>query len=399
MFLGRFCIVAVLALAAIGLPNASHAVTFRVLHKFRGYPKDGAGPRGSLVMDASGNLYGTTYYGGVGADIGTIFMIAPDGTESVVHSFGYGDAAGAPSAGLTPDTQGNFFGTDVGGTNSCGEVFEYTPGKGEQVLYVFSGAPNDGCMPTGTLLIDNDGTIYGTTQEGGLHNVGTVFKLSKEKETIVHSFVAKRSDGWQPIAGLIMDQSGNLYGTTRSGGGYNECDGAQGCGTIYKIAPDGTESILFRFGDGERGATPFAGLFLDAAGNLVGTTVNGGAYTCANSYGCGTVFQLTPDGKETVLHAFTGKRDGDSPFGTLIADGAGNLFGTTAYGGRRSCGCGTVFGISSDGSFATLFTFRNSKLEGANSLAGLYEDSSGNLYGTTYDGGRNNYGVVFEISP
>lgn len=253
-------------------------------------PASGSSPIGSLLQDAQGNLFGTTSLGGANSrdcspnGCGTLFEVTPKRHETILHYF-MGDDGWFPRAGLIRDAQGNLFGTtDGGGAHGSGTVFELTSSGQHAVLYNFSYLGLDGSLPMAPLLLDAQGNLYGTTAGGGEYGYGTVFKLTPQGvETVLHSF--NQTDGQEPVAGLIQDVQGNLYGTTASGGLY---DGNYGYGTVFKIAPGGTETVLYNFTGGADGANPEAGLILDANGNLYGTTTNGGAYTY------GTVFKLTP---------------------------------------------------------------------------------------------------------
>lgn len=333
--------------------------TETVLHSFTS-GTDGAMPgSGRLLRDRAGNLYGTTIRGGGKGNCyfgcGTVFKVAPDGTETVVHAFAGGSDGASPQGGLIKDAAGNLYGTtEYGGTGyrdctggyGSGTIFKVAPDGQEKVLHSFTGSP-DGCQPFGQLIMDAAGNLYGTTGWGGKSDCppiycGTVFKLSPDgTETVLYSF--RSHDGEIPEGKLIMDAAGNLYGTTVYGG-------AQGVGTVFKLAPDGTETVFYSFcGSCSGGHSPYAGLLMDRAGNLYGTTAYGGLANCVNGFGCGTVFKLAPDGTEKVLHAFTGGSDGGGPHGDLITDGAGHLYGTSGYGGKvnANCyyGCGTVFRI------------------------------------------------------
>jgi uncharacterized repeat protein (TIGR03803 family) len=304
--------------------------TERILHSFKG-GADGAYPLANLIFDSSGNLYGTTYAGGRNAD-GTLFQLAPKAagvwTEKVLHSFGNGQDGEHPDAGLVLDATGNFYGTTYeGGANGFGTVFELTPkarGKwAEQVLHSFSG--KDGASPYASLIIDTAGNLYGTTSSGGADGVGTVFELTPEAggkwaEKVLHSFNGK--DGENPSASLIFDASGNLYGPTED--------------SIFELMPKTgggwTEKMLYNFGS-------TAELIFDGSGKLYGTTYVGG------TTGYGTLFELShkADGKWThlVLYSFIGGVDGANPFAGLVLDASGNMYGTTYYGGGANQG--TVF--------------------------------------------------------
>ncbi|MGH6889209.1 MAG: choice-of-anchor tandem repeat GloVer-containing protein [Rhizomicrobium sp.] len=315
--------------------------TETVLHAFTG-GRDGSDPFASLIMDKNGNLYSTTNSGGRD-NVGTVFKLAPDGTETVLHAFTGGEFnfdGGYPYAGLIEDRDGNFYGTTgFDGAFSGGTVFRLAPGGKEKVLHAF-GNGSDGWEPYARLVRDKSGNLYGTTSYGGGTGCfgtgcGTVFKLAPDgTETVLYAFTGG-SDGNGPYAGLIEDKNGNLYGTTVQGGGTGCNDG--GCGIIFKLAPDGTETVLHAFTGGADGLYPFAGLIEDKNGNLYGTASAGGGD------GNGTVFKLAPDGTETVLHAFTGGSGGAGPYAGLIKDANGNLYGTTYAGGAY--GYGTVFRV------------------------------------------------------
>jgi uncharacterized repeat protein (TIGR03803 family) len=316
-----------------------------VLHSFTG-KTDGAHPAlGSVLRDAAGNVYGTTVAGGSSAcpngGCGVVFKLAPTGKETVLHSF-TGRADGAnPLAGLTRDGAGNLYGATFAGGSTvcaggCGVVFKLAPTGTETVLHRFTGGV-DGAKPLAGLVRDNAGNLYGTTSGGGAFHRGVVFKLDTSgKETVLHKF-AGGADGSAPGAGggLVRDNAGNLYGTTDGAGGSTVCAG--GCGVVFKLAPTGTETVLHRFRGGADGAHPAAGLVRDSAGNLYGITTLGGGVGCGGQ-GCGIVFKLAPTGTETVLHRFTAGKDGAGPDGGLVRDSAGNLYGTAQDGGAFRLG-------------------------------------------------------------
>ena len=399
------------ALAFVLSAGAAQA-GYSVLHAFTG-GSDGAYPSAGLIMDSGGNLYGTTAGGGGGScnlGCGTVFKLAPDGTETVLHAFTGGDGA-LPLGDLIQDSAGDLYGTtkmgdsgdcELSKIHGCGTVFELAPDGTETVLHAFTGG-NDGAFPVAGVTEDKAGNLYGTTFAGGAncqsYACGTVFEIAADgTETVLHSF-GGGTDGGYVYSRLRLDETGNLYGTTYQGGG-TACYG-YGCGIVFELAPDGTENVLHAFTGGD-GAYPEAGVIKDEAGNLYGTMKEGGS-----GLGYGTVFKLTPEGKETVLHSFTGGSDGTSPLDRLIRDKAGNLYGTTIYGGSNGCnpvgyrhGCGTVFMIAPDGTETVLYAFANSSKNGGHPYGRLHMDDAGNLYGTTKGGGSTGCGcgVVFKFS-
>ncbi|HEV2178616.1 MAG TPA: choice-of-anchor tandem repeat GloVer-containing protein [Terriglobia bacterium] len=213
-------------------------------------------------------------------------------------------------------------------------MFKLTPTGAEIVLHSFEGGTSDGSGPFGGVVRDTAGNLYGTTEFGGDMDEGIVFEVGKGKKlTVLHSFGQSTGDGAGPTAGLLRDSAGNLYGTTPNGG-------AHGSGAIFKVDPTGSETLFFSFpGDGSGGDAPAGGLVEDASGNLYGTTQLGGSFGCQLTDSCGAVFQVSPAGVETVLHSFSGPpSDGEEPLDGLISDSAGNLYGTTRLGGKNSCG-------------------------------------------------------------
>jgi uncharacterized repeat protein (TIGR03803 family) len=318
-------------------PDGTETVLYRFAEN-----GDGLYPSG-VIKDNAGNLYGTTEGGA-----GTVFKLSPDGTETVLYSF-QGQRDGMwPAGGVIKDSAGNLYGTtEAGGVTGCyngqgcGTVFKLAPDGTETVLYAFAGG-SDGEYPHAGVVMDKAGNLYGMTPEGGANNDGIIFKVDPHgKETILHTFTGG-SDGSYPYAGLIKDEADNLYGTTETGGA------GCGCGTIFKLAPDGTETVLYSFKAGSDGAYPQAGVIRDRAGNLYGTTEVGGSTGCTE--GCGTVFKLAPDGTETVLYVFHDRKRGGFPQASLMEDKTGHLYGTTMQGGSKAAcnglGCGTVFRLN-----------------------------------------------------
>jgi len=337
-----------LVLLVLGvLLGAAWAQTETVLYSFcaQNDCPDGANPAAPLVFDQKGNLYGTTPYGGE-KNSGTIFKLTPDGQETVLSSFclQINCADGAqPSSGLLFDHKGNLYGTTVsGGDRFFGTVFKLTPTGVKKILYNFCEQNNcsDGNDPAGGLVFDQKGNLYGTTFEGGIScylGCGVVFKLTPQgKETVLYRFCAETNctDGEFPLGSMVIDKEGNLYGTTYQGG-------ANAYGTVFRLTPDGKETVLHSFGAPGDGKFPEAGLVFDQAGNLYGTTYQGGAHAY------GTVFRLTPDGKETILYSFCAREncaDGEGPQAGLVFDQKGSLYGTTLGGGIQLHG--TVFKLT-----------------------------------------------------
>jgi uncharacterized repeat protein (TIGR03803 family) len=418
-----------IAAAVLASSGAARASSYKVIHQFE-VPKE---PTANLTMDAAGNLYGTALGGGSTAcpnyGCGMVWKLTRNsngtwGALTVLHEFtGGADGANPFRAGLIFDAASNLYGTTssggdttactMGGPPGCGVVFKLAPNAegtwAETVLYTFTGGA-DGATPYAGLILDAAGNLYGETDGGGsstycLYGCGVVFKLAPNPdgtwaETVLYSFPGG-ADGYAPQGGLIFDAAGNLYGTTSQGGACTAC------GVVFKLAPnpDGTwaETVLYSFTGGADGAYSTTGLIFDAAGNLYGTTFEGGS-------GYGVVFKLapSPDGNwtESVLYSFTDGTDGANPAAGLIFDAAGNLYGTTWAGGDTvACrpyglphGCGVVFELTPTSSGWSETVLRKFLGEAENPQAPLIFDPKGNLYGTT-EVGTGNYGVVFEITP
>ena len=397
---------------------ATQAQTFTVLHSFTNSGGDGGEPPAGLLIDAAGNLYGTTFQGGSLAcssgvsnavGCGTVFKLDPSGNETVLYSFTAGSDGALPAAGLIMDAAGNLYGTTAHGggpcpfgSGGCGTAFKLDAAGTETVLHRFTTL--DGVNPRAGLIMDAAGNLYGTAQGSGPGGSGTVFKLDTAGNlTVLHAFTGG-SDGVFPDAALVMDAAGNLYGTTSLGGGSSTCGGSfGGCGIVFKLDPSGKETVLHSF-TGPDGLFPFAGLIMDAIGNLYGTTSSGGASSNCTR-GCGTVYKLDTSGNLTVLHSFTNSGgDGAQPVAGLILDKAGNLYGTTQLGGgSSSIGDGIVFRLDTSGNLTVLHSF-SGIAGGGQPVAGLIMDSADNLYGTTFFGGSSSNcssgcGTVFKLSP
>lgn len=386
------------------------ASTEQVLYSFNPNGPGGIIPYTGLIFDKSGNLYGTATYGG-SQGVGTVFELSPGSngtwTEQALYSFGESRNDGQnPDAGLIFDSSGNLYGTTVyGGTYGAGTVFELMLGTNgmwtEQVLYSF-GQGEDGQFPYAQLIFDNSGNLYGTTLQGGTYDDGTVFELMPGTngvwtEELLHSFKPDGRDGLFPEAGLIFDKNGDLFGTTYEGGTHND-------GTAFGMRTrngEWAEKVLHSFEhNGKDGFAPEAALTLDAAGDLFGTTAEGGTYDD------GTVFGLrrTKNGEfvEKVLYSFDhGTAGGSIPYAGLVIDQSGNLYGTTYVGGRYSFG--TVFelmpGTNGVWTENVLHSFDPNDQDGLQPTAGVIFDAKGNLYGTTSVGGAYGNGTVFEVVP
>jgi uncharacterized repeat protein (TIGR03803 family) len=349
---------------------------FSLLYSFAGGSGDSADPYHTLIQGSDGDFYGTTNAGGSSND-GTIFKISPSGIESVFYSF-----ASVPYSGLVQGSDGNIYGTTAsGGTSGRGTVFKITPSGTETVLYSFPAGSSD---PYTGLIQGSDGNFYGTTGAGGATDDGTVFKVTPSgTETVLHAFAKTGTDGQTPYAGLIQGSDGNLYGTTYFGG-------AHGFGTVFKVTPGGTETVLYSFAGGNDGEHPYAGVIQGSDGNFYGTTYQGGAS------GYGTVFKLTPSGIETVLYTFAGgSSDGAYPEAGVIQGSDGNFYGSTLQGGAS--GLGLVFKLTPSGTETILHAFAGAS-DGANPTANLVLGSDGNLYGSTSAGGSSGDGTFFKVS-
>lgn len=397
---------AVLLFAVVGTIRPASGQTITLLHAFTGMP-DGSYPIASLQRDAKGNLYGSTFQGGID-DFGTVFKIAKNGNETVLFSFNTGDGA-FPSQPMIQDASGNFYGVALEGTGGSGVVFKLSPSGKETVLYSFQGGlfnknPKD---PQGGLLMDQAGNLYGTTISGGdsscatQGNVycGTVYKLAKNgKLTILHSFKGG-PEGAAPSGSLLKDNAGNFYGTAFAGGDPNCTVLSAGCGVVFKLDPAGKETVVHRFTGKADGAGPAGSLFMDSAGNLYGAAGYGGEFggqcgVVGQDFGCGTIFKIDTGGKFSVLHSFNNDgTEGLNPNGALVSDPEGNLYGTTQVSGSDGIG-GTVFKVSKTGKLSVLFNFDNLQV-GATPFSGVIRDSKGNLYGTTYQA----KGTVFKLTP
>jgi uncharacterized repeat protein (TIGR03803 family) len=398
-------ILAMLAMTSGVASSAGAAAKYQTLHKFTG-GKDGALPYSALIFDKLGNLYGTTALGGANK-AGTVFSLTPTGTgawtKTVLYSFTGGSDGANPDAGLISDSAGNLYGTTRKGGSSdckgCGVVFKLAPtskgGWTESVLYSFLGGL-DGAYPLAALVFDGVGNLYGTTEGGGpgdcsvngINGCGVVFELTPTAggawtESALYGF-SGGNDGAFPVAAVILNAAGTLYGTTFYG--------TLGGGVVFSLTPNSHGAWM------ETSLMAFylelqAGLVFDSAGNLYGTTLYGGKG--------GLVFELSPTtGGWTyrVIHKFNTK-DGATPTATLIFDHSGNLYGTTTQGG--AFGYGVVFKLipNSRGGWTERVLWDFQDHPGDDPAAALVLDDAGNLYGTTTGDGKKTFGSVFEITP
>jgi uncharacterized repeat protein (TIGR03803 family) len=389
----------VLALV-FGLATAAplaQAQTFSVIHNFTGR-SDGSNPLAGFTIDVAGNMYGTASSGG-NSGAGVVFKLNTSGQETVLHNFTGGADGANPQASLILDKAGNLYGTtNAGGVSNAGTVFEVTRTGKEKVLHTFAGGA-DGANPIAGLAIDKAGNLYGTTTAGGSSGKGTVYMLAVPtviggawKEKVLHTF-GTGTDGTIPVAGVTLDTSGNLYGTTSAGGAY-------GYGTVFQLersASSWTENILHDFALGGDGGIPYAGLVVDSKGTFYGAATEGGG---GGTTGGGTVFELTHAGSSwtfTVLYALPGW-DISGTFRNLLLE-SGKIYATTHCDGDYSSG--TVYELTSANgtwTYNSLYVFTGGS-DGLYSFSNLVADKEGNLYGTTNEAGANGLGTAFKVTP
>ena len=400
----------VFAVVAI-MTSGSWAAGYGRVYSFTG-GLDGRDPATALTFDSAGNAYGTTAGGGE-FDFGAVFKLTPSGdgwVQTVIYSFAGGNDGLDPHGGVTLGPDGSLYGTAVAGGNAgicagdgCGVVYKLTP-EGDQwfqtTLYNFLGG-NDGWGPGSRVVFDAAGNLVSTTPNGGRHSAGTIFMLTPGSngtwhKKILHSFTGGKDGATGSLGDLIFDAAGNIYGIAEQGGAY-------GAGTVYKLSPSPTGrwtlTTLYAFKGMPDAGFPYGGLTWDAAGNLYGTTYFGG------NAGMGSVYQLTPGPnstwQENVLYNFQGGTDGSLPTSTLVFDRNGNLLGTTSAGGRPSCDCGTVFRLAlSGGSWnEKIIHYFGKGFDGYAPNYGLTFDAAGNLYGATPAGGTSRKGMIFRFTP
>jgi hypothetical protein len=417
---------AVVAMVLMPIDGARAASKEKVL-----FTSNDFGPSPGLIFDKSGNLYGTAGFGGANG-YGDIFQLTRGAngkwSENVLYSFGSAPDAYGPETGVIFDEAGNLYGgTSFGGNggcswgSGCGTIFELMRGSNgqwsEKILYNFQGG-SDGYGPNfGSLIFDKAGNLYGFAQ-GGTQGCGVVFELKRGAhgnwtEKVLYSFQCGQDGQSMGFSGIVFDRKGNLYGTTAIGGTGGCTDYFTSCGTVFEVSPSGNgkwiHKVLYKFKpDGKDGHVPWAGVVLDKAGNLYGTTYLGGPFNDS-----GTVFQLTRKvgGRwtEKVLHSFGNGTDGANPFGSLTLDAKGNLYGTTRGGGgyKFSCpqvvGCGTAFkltpGANGKWTEEVLHRFQADGKDTIDPVGYLIFDKAGNLYGVSGLEGIGQINAVFELTP
>ncbi len=387
-----FVLMALFLLVA-SLSQPAESQTYKVIHNFTGQGKDGATPYGGPVLDGSGNLYGATYLGGTFGS-GMVYRLAPAGSSwkgTSLYSLTGPNGAG-PAFGTLAIHNGALFGTTEGGL-PFGTAFEVSePCKTTcryTVVHRF-GTGTDGAQPIGGVVFDTAGNLYGTTSLGGTYGNGTVFEVtSSGVESVIYSFNTS-GDPINPPAGVTVDPAGNLYGTSSLGGAF-------GNGAIYKLSRSGsgwTETVLYDFQGLNDGANPVGGVILDKAGNLYGGTFDGGVN------GGGTVYELSPSAQGwtmTILYSFTGGYGG--PYNKLTFDAKGDLYGAT--NGEGANGFGLVFKLTpskTGWTFTDLYDFVGGT-QGGQPYGSVAVDAHGDVFGTAVIGGSANQGVIFEITP
>jgi uncharacterized repeat protein (TIGR03803 family) len=350
------------------------------LYSFTG-GNDGADPEAAVAQGSDGNLYGTTYRGGAFGH-GGVFKITTNGAFSRLYSFTGGSDGANPYSALVQGSDGNFYGTaGYGGTNDFGTLFKITTGGVFTRLHLFTGG-DDGSNPNGGLTPGSDGSFYGTANQGGTDNQGTVFKITANGDfTRLYSFTGG-VDGGDPESVLAQGADGNFYGTTLSGGDLGE-------GVAFQITADGVYTRLYSFTSGNDGAYPVGVLVQGNDGNFYGTA-SGGAFDSRGSF-----FKITTNGVLSTLYTFTGNHDGQYPYSPLVQGGNGNLYGTTYSGG--TIGDGVIFRISASGVATNLYSFMGGS-DGFDPQPGLVQGSDGNLYGETYGSSPSGFGTVFRVT-
>jgi len=399
---------AMLLVPMLGGATPVRAQTLTVLYRFHG-GRDGASPNSRLVLDDAGNLYGTARDRGA-YNFGTVFKLDANGKLTTLHAFNGIDGLW-PSGDLIRDKKGNLYGTTAFGAtpeggkcrHGCGTLFKIDSSGKHRILHIFSGDA-DGGGPAQRLIRDDERNFYGVAYRGGNRNCGiyrrgcgVIFRIDATgTESVLYTF-GQAADGGNGVGDLIRDKVGNIFGTTNRGGDYT-------WGSVFKLDPEGTWTTLYSFTGFADGNAPTSGLIRDENGSFYGSTQFGGDPTCGFYLnGCGVIFKLDSANSETVLYTFTGDPNQGEPFGALLRDASGNLYGTSYPGAVCDPHCGNVFKLDPSGNKTILHEFNNPS-KGL-WLGHLTRDKAGNLYGTTWSGGRKNdscyygCGVIFKIVP
>ncbi len=392
--------------AAVALLAATAwATNTKTLYSFKG-STDGEYTDTELVTDGAGNFYGTSVQGGAYGG-GTVFQVTAAGVHTVLYNFTGGADGGEPYKGVTLNAQGDLYGTAVtGGGGSCeggcGVIFKLTKSSGswiQSVVHTFTGGA-DGSGPGSPVAFDKRGNIYGTTPTGGANGLGVVYQVKPDGAggwtlRVLHTFTGGADGTGGSASRLLIDAHGNLFGVCTVGG-------AHGFGTIYRMSHKQANwnfTTLYAFKDQPDGASPYGGLVFDKFGGLYGTTY----YAGANDVG--TIYKLIYHKGawiESVLYSFKGGLDGASPISSLVSDAAGNLYGTTSDGGAAACSCGLIFKMTrgGDGTWSESVVYRFQGTPGPGfSYNGLVSDSTGHFYGATVHGGSNNDGAIYKVTP
>lgn len=383
------------------------ASTTKLIYSFAGNG-DGEYTDTELVMDSAGNLYGTSVLGGTFGS-GTVFEISEAGVHTVLYNFTGGSDGAQPYKGVTLDAQGNLYGTAVtGGGGSCeggcGVVYKLTKSGSswtQSVLHTFTGG-TDGSGPGSPVAFDSKGNLYGTTPTGGTSGAGVVYQLKPASGggstlKVIHAFTGGTDGNGGSAGRLLIDSAGNIYGVCTVGG-------ANGFGNVYEMSPSGsnwTFTTLYSFKDQPDGASPDGGVVFDKSGNLFGTTY----YAGGNDMG--TVYKLAHNSNgtwtESVLYSFKGGMDGASPISSLVADSAGNFYGTTSEGGASACGCGVIFkmtkGTSGKWTESVVYRFPGKPSPGFAYNGMVADSTASHFYGATVHGGTDNDGAIYKLTP
>ncbi len=398
--------VSILWLVASGGMARSEASTTEVIYSFAG-DDDGEYTDTDIARDAEGNLYGTSVLGGDFGG-GTVWQLSPVGAgwvHSVLYSFTGGADGGEPYKGVTLDAAGNLYGTAVtGGSGSCeggcGVTYKLTKSGttwSQSVIHAFTGG-DDGSGPGARVAVDGRGNVYGMTPTGGANGLGTIYALHPKSTggwamRVIHTFTGG-SDGSSGSAGKLLLRGGRIYGAATTGG-------SNGSGIVFELTPtrigEWSLKTIYSFQGAPDGVFPYGALLFDAEGNVYGTTYYGGAN------GLGTVYKLSPtvagEWNETVLYSFRTGRDGNSSISNLVSDAAGNLYGTTSEGGL---GSGTIFAVTAgqNGTWTESIPHRfHDSPDGAFPYAGMVGDGAGTFFGATVHGGAAGEGAIYKFTP